>query len=162
MLPLEDFCVGETIAAVTWCASNPACVSGVAAIIGGGVYAQSQTKSKSTAKSRTDIEQCPPENQCSAYPSRSVAFAEASNYAGLNASWNKVGWDQFNYPSDKSSQINYTQLRQSIGNDPYGYRSIDGGEVVEHPADGDHPCPHFHAKRNLSGSSRRFPYDPNK
>jgi RHS repeat-associated protein len=36
---IEDLCIGETIVAVSWCASNPACASGVVALVGGGIYA---------------------------------------------------------------------------------------------------------------------------
>ena len=116
--------------------------------------------SKNAAKS----ELCQPEdnNPCSAYPSRSEAFSQASNYAGLSSKWYTVGWDQFNKPRDKSSQISYSKLRQNIGNDPYGYRSSSGGEIVEHPADSHHPCPHFHAKHALSTQGIKFPYDPDK
>jgi RHS repeat-associated protein len=126
------------------------------------IAAMGAKAAKETADAIKDRPKTCEEDPCSAYPSRSVAFTQASNYAGRNDNWNKVGWDQYNYPRDKGSQISYTNLRQKIGNDPYGYRSPDGGEVVEHPADGDHPCPHFHAKKTLSGSSEKFPYDPNK
>jgi RHS repeat-associated protein len=36
---IEDFCIGEAIAAASWCAANPACAAGVVALVGGGVYA---------------------------------------------------------------------------------------------------------------------------
>jgi RHS repeat-associated protein len=35
---IEDFCIGETIAAASWCAANPACATGVVTLVGGGVY----------------------------------------------------------------------------------------------------------------------------
>jgi hypothetical protein len=130
------------------------------------LFAAKATKDTADAlnKNVTQSDTCPPENknQCASYPSRSVAFSQAASHAGLSTDWNRVGWDQFNKPRDRESQINYSQLRQKIGDDPYGYRSFSGGEVVEHPADSDHPCPHFHAKKSLSDSSTPFPYDPNK
>src|SRR5471032_2280893 len=48
-LCLEDFCIGEAVAAGTWCLSNPACVSGLAAITGGAIYSQSSKKPTAAA-----------------------------------------------------------------------------------------------------------------
>jgi hypothetical protein len=101
-------------------------------------------------------------DNCSGYPSRTVAYLQAMEYAGVDKNWKPVGWDQFNKPSTVVDQILYRELRQRAGTDPYGYRGPRGAEVVEHPADGDHDCPHFHAKRNLSESSIKFPYYPKK
>lgn len=102
------------------------------------------------------------DNPCSGFPSRVDAFLGAAEYAGLNDEWKEVGWEEYNKPTTTEDQIEYTEFRQRIGNDPYGYWGPDGGEIVEHPADADHHCPHFHAKRNISDSSVRFPYDPEK
>jgi hypothetical protein len=107
-------------------------------------------------------EQCKNDHPCQGLPSRTEAYLEAAAYAGLGSDWSPVDWGQFNKPTSTSDQKSYTQLRQSIGNAPYGHRSPQGGEIVEHPADSDHPCPHFHAKRSLGGKSVTFPYDPNK
>ncbi len=102
------------------------------------------------------------ENPCQGFPSRTGAYIQASEYAGLSEDWYPIGWDQYNKPSLSVDQKTYTEHRQRIGNDPYGYRSPKGGEVVEHPADSHHLCPHFHAKPSLGNSSIPFPYDPQK
>jgi hypothetical protein len=103
------------------------------------------------------------DNLCSQYPSRTQAFIEASNYAKTDSSWLSIGWDQFNKPRNSADQIKYTEFRRLIGNDPYGYQNPkNGGEVVQHPADSEHPCPHYHAKTTLSSKSAVFPYDPKK
>jgi hypothetical protein len=80
----------------------------------------------------------------------------------LRADWQSIGWDQCNKPTNKDDQLKYTELRQCNPSDPYGYRSPTGGEVVLHPADKDHSCPHYHAKRKLSDKSVVFPFDPAK
>jgi RHS repeat-associated protein len=43
---IEDLCIGEVIAAATWCASNPACAAGVVAIAGGAIYSQSNKQAR--------------------------------------------------------------------------------------------------------------------
>ncbi|MBC5768345.1 DUF6531 domain-containing protein [Ramlibacter albus] len=102
------------------------------------------------------------ENPCRDQPSRTDAFLRAAQYAGVGPEWTPVGWDQFNKPKTKDDQLKYKELRQRAGNDPYGHRSPEGGEIVEHPADKDHPCPHFHAKKNLADPGIVIAYDPKK
>lgn len=86
----------------------------------------------------------------------------AAEYAQLNDSWQTMGWNLFNKPPTKQDMINYTQHRQRHPDAPYGYHGPTGSELVEHPADGDHPCPLFHAKPHGGMKFTVFPYDPAK
>jgi len=116
------------------------------------------TSSSSSSSSTSKRDGC----DCSQYPSRTQAYFDAAAIAKISQEWYMVGWDAYNKPQTKSAQIEYTKFRQRIGKEPYGWRSPHGGELVEHPADDDHPCPHFHAKPNLAARSIPFPYDPSK
>jgi RHS repeat-associated protein len=111
------------------------------------------TNTSTTSSSSTE-EQC-----CKATDTRTAAFMKAAEYAGLDSGWVSTPWSQYNRPRSKADQSAYTEFRQGIGNDPYGYQNpASGGEIVEHPADSDHPCPHFHAKKHLGGRAMIFPY----
>ncbi|WP_158218958.1 RHS repeat domain-containing protein [Roseateles aquatilis] len=116
------------------------------------------TSSSSSASSTSKKGEC----DCSHYPSRTQAYFNAAAVANISSDWYMVDWDAYNKPRTRSAQIEYTKFRQRIGKEPYGWRSPQGGELVEHPADDDHPCPHFHAKPNLAAKSIQFPYDPAK
>ena len=132
--------------------------AGLVTIIGGAILMNTIGADDPKTKER-EKEQC---NPCQGKPSRTTAFMSASEYAGLGQNWTPIGWNQFNKPTAPSDQKLYTEFRQRIGNDPYGYMNPTGGEVVEHPADGHRPCPHFHAKRSLRDPSMIFEYDPAK
>jgi len=140
------------------------CSAAAGAVMGGiagcslGMAASLSTDLPAISTTRNDQGDCP----CTGYPSRTEAFLQASAHAGMGPDWTPIGWSQFNMPGDKLGQINYTQLRQKYPGDPYGYSGPNGGEVVEHPADADHKCPHFHAKKTLGDSHAPFPYDPGK
>jgi hypothetical protein len=57
-LYIEDFCIAEITATVTWCAANPACRAGITAIVGAGIYAQNnQASSNSQASGLTSVQQ---------------------------------------------------------------------------------------------------------
>lgn len=99
---------------------------------------------------------------CKEYPSRTDAYLQATASAKSGADWTPVGWDQYNKPRTKADQVKYADFRSQIGSSPYGHRGPNGGEIVEHPADADHNCPHFHAKSSLGASGVVFPYDPAK
>jgi len=116
-----------------------------------------ETAAKAAASSEQD--QC---NPCSQYPSRTEAYMQANNSAQVGSDWTAVGWDQYNKPSSRTDQIKYADFRSQIGSSPYGHRGPNGGEIVEHPADSDHKCPHFHAKKDLGAAGMVFPYDPEK
>jgi RHS repeat-associated protein len=127
----------------------------------GGIIAMTSgqsTPNNSASSGKQEKKDC----DCSSYPSKTAAFVAASEYAGVGPGWYDVGWDQYNKPKNKIDQIRYKDLRQSNPNDPYGHRSYGGGEVVLHPADSEHPCPHYHAKKTLSDSGKVFPFDPAK
>jgi uncharacterized protein RhaS with RHS repeats len=129
------------------------------------IHAQSNRKSDpsaSTASSSSATTADSKECKCTQYPSKAAAFMQARAHAGVGTGWYDIGWDQFNKPRDKSGQISYTEFRQKNPNDPYGHRNYEGGEVVVHPADSEHPCPHYHAKRSLKDSGVVFPFDPAK
>ncbi|MBK7002680.1 MAG: RHS repeat-associated core domain-containing protein [Rhodoferax sp.] len=136
---------------------------GCAAAITGAMAMSTPQGQKAVSNAVDSVKKfCEPENKCSGYPSRTAAFLQASAHAGVGSGWTPIGWDMFNKPRSVADQISYTRFRQQIGNDPHGYAGPNGGELVEHPADAEHPCPHFHAKKRGSDTFVVFPYEPPK
>jgi RHS repeat-associated protein len=160
--PFNPVCSGAILVNVAkWVGIGAVALGGALGV--GTLLSSSDSPAKTKDKAQEKSIPVSPPNPCAGYPSRTDANLAALNCAGVNSDWTRIGWEMFNKPKPGSPDERiYAEFRKWVGSDPYGYSGPTGGEIVEHPADGQHPCPHFHAKPNLYDSSTVFPYDPFK
>ncbi|MBC5763324.1 RHS repeat-associated core domain-containing protein [Ramlibacter albus] len=162
-------------AAIAWCVSSPACATGVAVIVVGSAYSQSQSRPDSkappipaeAASTSPDSTNCP---DCNSPYTREQAMAEAYAWAGIaadGAGAAPLGWRNLNIPKGmtRGDRV-YAEFMSKYYPPTYGFAAPNGATVVEHPfghpdlsGPEHHKCPHFHAK-NAEGVERIFHYKP--